>query len=51
LEFVDRRVFAELIVADRGSGHCGPHAGSRACNRIGAEIDHGSMVSAGVAVK
>ena len=39
LQRVDRRVFAELIVADVGRGHRGAHAGRGIRDGIGAEID------------
>jgi hypothetical protein len=51
LKFVDGRVFAKLIVADRSSGHGGAHSFSWARNRVGAEIDHGWNVISRPAVK
>jgi hypothetical protein len=41
LEPVDRRILAELIVADLGSGHRLPHFVGGPRHRVGAEVDHG----------
>jgi hypothetical protein len=39
LEAVDRRVVAELVVADLGLGHRGAHPGRRPGDGVGTEID------------